>query len=70
MAIKYKADILARLKDRGYSSTRLRKEKLFGERTIQDIRTQAEIPYKALNRLCELLDCEIGDIIEYVQDEK
>lgn len=70
MAIRYKADILARLKARGYTTSRLRKEKIFGEKAIQDFRTQAEIPYKTINHLCKLLECGIEDIVEYIPDEQ
>lgn len=69
MAIRYKGDILAALKEKGFSSSRLRNEKIFGEKTMQDFRTNAEIPYKTLNKLCSLLSCDVSDIIEYVPDE-
>ena len=70
MSIRYKGDILGALKENGYSSAKLRKEKIFGEKTMQDFRTNAEIPYKTLNKLCSMLGCGVGDIIEYVPDEK
>lgn len=69
MAIRYKDNILGALKDKGYSTARLRKEKIFGERTMQEFRTNGVIPYKTLNKLCELLDCDVGDIIEYVKED-
>lgn len=68
MAIRYKGDILGRLKEKGYSTAALRKEKIFGEKTMQDFRTNAEIPYKTLNKLCSLLGCGVADIIEYIPD--
>lgn len=68
MAIRYKGDILAALKEKGYNTTRLRKEKVFGEKTMQDFRSNAEIPYKTIDKLCALLGCQPGDIMEYTQD--
>ena len=38
MAIVYKIDVLKELKEKGYNTTRLRKDKLLGEATIQKIR--------------------------------
>ena len=70
MAIRYKGDIMGQLKDKGYNTYRLRKEKIFGERQLQEFRNNGVIPYKALNRLCELLECQPGDFIEYVPDEE
>ena len=37
MPIEYKIDILSELKAAGYSTYRLRKEKLLGEATMQDL---------------------------------
>ena len=67
--IKYKIDILTALKGAGYSSYRLRKEKIFGEKTIQDFR--AGVPVlsdECLSKLCRLLNLQPGDIIEYTDD--
>ncbi len=66
--IRYKENILTKLKERGYNTSRLRKEKIIGESTMQLIRTQGEIPYKTLNFLCSTLECGIEDIIEYIPD--
>ena len=38
MAIRYKIDILAALKAKGYSSTKIREEKLIGQSYLQQIR--------------------------------
>ena len=68
--IKYKIDVLAELKKAGYSTYRIRKEKLFGEREIQEIRQGKVIcNINMLSKLCELLQCQPADIIEY-QPEK
>ena len=69
MAIRYKAGILDALRAKGYTAYRIRKEKIFGERTLQDIRSRGAIPSKTLDRLCKILDCGIGDVIEYVPDD-
>ena len=38
MPIKYKGDILAMLKEKGYNTTTLRREKLLAEGVIQSLR--------------------------------
>ena len=35
MAIRYKVDIMAKLKEKGYSSTKIREEKLIGQSYLQ-----------------------------------
>lgn len=65
MPIKYKVDVLAALKEKGYSSYKMRKEKVFGERTIQQLRNQEPVSWEVLSRICALLECQPGDILEY-----
>ena len=68
MPVKYKIDILAQLKDAGYSTYRLRKEKLLGESVLQQIREGVPVSWANLGRLCQLLHCQPGGLLEYVQD--
>ncbi len=68
MAIRYKIDIMAELKKRGYSSTRIREEKLIGQSYLQQIRHGELVSWKTLDMICSLLDCQPGDIIEYVRE--
>lgn len=67
MAIRYKVDIMAALKAKGYSSTRIREEKLIGQSYLQQIRHGELVSWKALDTICSLLDCQPGDLIEYVE---
>ena len=67
--IRTRAGILDRLKAVGYSSYRLRQEKLLGQRMIQQLRECKPVSGEALNLLCRLLDCQPGDILEYIPDE-
>lgn len=70
MAIKYKIDVLAKLKENGYSSYRLRKDKIFGEATIQKIRKRELVSWENISTICELLECQPGDIVEYSKDDE
>lgn len=68
--INYKINIMEALKEKGYTSYRLRKEKIFGEATMTKFRNKDYINFDNLNILCNLLDCQPGDIIEYVPDDQ
>ncbi len=63
--VQYKIDILAALNNAGYSSYRLRKEKLMGERTIQQLRTNSLVSWANIDIICRLLNCQPGDLLEY-----
>ena len=65
----YKFDVLETLKESGYNTTRLRKEKLLGENAIQSLRRGEMVGIIALEKICSLLDMQPGNIIKYVGDE-
>lgn len=69
MPMIYKFNILAALKEKGYSSTRLRNEKILSESTMQKFRRNEMVSTDNITRLCKLFDCQPGDIIEYIPDE-
>ena len=69
MPIQYKIDILKALKEHGFSTTRIRKEKLLSEGALQSLREEKAISFANLEKLCALLNCQPGDILEYVPDE-
>ena len=69
MPLKFKIDPLAALKEAGYSSYRLRKERVFGERVITQLRNKEPVSWEVLGRLCALLNCDIGDILQMEREE-
>lgn len=69
MSIKYKIDVMQALKDKGYSSYYLMKNKIFGQATMTKFRHKGQLNFNDLNKLCTLLQCQPGDILEYVPDD-
>lgn len=67
--IRYKIDIIAELKKAGYSTYRLRKENILGQETIQKINKGKVVYGNTLDKICEMLDCQPGDILEYVKPQ-
>ena len=64
----YKFNVLDSLKEAGYNTTRLRKEKLLGVNAIQSLRRGEMVGIIALEKICRLLDMQPGNIIKYVDD--
>ena len=69
MPIVYKTDILSALKEAGYNTNRIRKEKLLSEGVLQSMRSQKYISMENLARVCALLDCQPGDLIAFSREE-
>lgn len=64
----YKFDVLESLKESGYNTSKLRKDKLLGENAIQSLRKNEMVGIIALEKICRLLDMQPGNIIKYVED--
>ena len=61
---KYKIDVLKELSNRGYTSTKMRKDKIISQATLQNIRQGKGITTDTINILCIILKCQPSDIIE------
>jgi putative transcriptional regulator len=68
MSIRYKKDILDALKTAGFSTYKIRKEKLMGEATLQKIRNGELVSWDNIDTICRLLGCQPGDLVEYVEE--
>ena len=69
--IRYKIDIAKALKEKGYTSTTIRKDGLLPGRTFESIKTGGNITLDTLNKICIMLRCQPGDLIEcYITDEE
>lgn len=65
MPLQYKIDVVAALKDKGYTSYKIRQEKLLSESTIQKLRSGKGVSWENIETLCRLLNCQPGDLLHY-----
>ena len=61
--------ILAELKKKGFSSTKIREEKLIGQSYLQQLRHGELVSWKTVDTICSLLECQPGDLIEYLKED-
>ena len=69
MPLKYKVDILTELKEKGYNTNKIRTEGLLSQSTLQKFRNKQGVSWENLETLCDLLDCQSGDLIEFQKEE-
>lgn len=63
--------LLKKLEKRGYTSYRIKQNKIIGQGTLTAIKNgTGGLDAKSIAKLCALLDCQPGDIMEYVPDER
>ncbi|MDE5932751.1 MAG: helix-turn-helix transcriptional regulator [Lachnospiraceae bacterium] len=66
MAISYQK-LFRLLEEKGWTTYKIRKEKLIGQGTLTALKNgTGGLDSKTISRLCEVLDCQPGDIMEYI----
>ena len=70
MPVKYRIDVLEALKEAGYSTYKMRKEKLLGESVLQQLREGVPVSWTNIGRICCLLGCQPGDILMYEAEKE
>lgn len=69
MALKFKIDVLAALKEKGITTYQIRKDRLLSESTVQKLRAGVGVAWENIETLCRLLECQPGDLMEYIPEE-
>ena len=66
--LRYKFEVLKKLREAGYTAYKMQKENILSNSTIQKLRRGEIVGGRNIDTLCRLLDCQPGDLIEYVSD--
>lgn len=69
MPLIYKINVLAALKEVGYTTYRIRKNGLLSQSTLQKLREGIGVSWDNVETLCRLLKCQPGDILKYVEEK-
>lgn len=68
MSIKY-SKLIQALADRGVNSYTVKTQKIIGSETYKKIMQGGHIDTRSIDKLCKYLNCQPGDILEYVPDD-
>ena len=61
--------LFERLKEKGITTYRIRKDKLLGQGTLTALKSgKGGLDRNTIDKLCKLLDCQPGDLMEYIPD--
>lgn len=69
MSIDY-SHLFELMKEKGLTTYRIRKEKIISETTLQKLREGKVVTTEAIDKLCCALNCQPGDIMEYIPEVK
>ncbi len=63
--------LFALLQSKGMNMNSLRKDKVIGVATLEKMRKgEGHVDTRSIEKLCEYLDCQPGDIMEYIPAQK
>lgn len=68
--LKYKIDVIAKLKESGYNSTKILKDGIISQSAMQKFRNGEMVGIKTIEQICGLLNIQPGDIIEYEKKDE
>lgn len=55
--------------DKGMNKTQLRKEIGIGTATLAKLSANEKVSLDVIEKICKALDCQPGDIMEYIPDD-
>ena len=58
------------MKEKNLTTYKIRKEKIINESTLQHFRENKPVSTNSIAALCKALNCQPGDIMEYVEGEE
>lgn len=67
MSIKYDKLFLL-MKEKGLTTYKIRKENIISQGALTSLRAGKSVTMDTIEKLCKVLECQPGDIIEYVPD--
>lgn len=57
------------MRERGLTTYKIRKDKIISENALSALRHNKSVTIDTINRLCTVLQCQPGDILEYIGDD-
>lgn len=69
MPIRYDK-LIALMKEKGLTTYKIRKENIISQSALTAIKNGKSVTTDTIAKLCKALDCQPGDIMEYVEEEE
>lgn len=69
MPIKYDK-LFQMMQKRGLTTYKIRKENIISQSALTAIKNGKSVTTDTIAKLCKVLDCQPGDLIEYVDEEE
>ena len=60
--------LLSLMQEKGLTSYKIKQENIIGQATLKKIKEGGDIDTRTIAKLCKVLECQPGDIMEYVEE--
>lgn len=68
--IRYRQNVIELMAEKGVTTYVARRDKIFTESQLQQLRTDRLVTQETLNKICTILDCQPGFLLEFVPDDR
>lgn len=68
--IIYSCDVMEKLKEKGFTTYKLRQDKLISQGALQKLREGKLLSWHELDQVCGMLNCQPGDLVQYKPEAK
>ena len=62
--------LFKRLKAKGITTYKIKKENIIGQATLYKLKNGGYVDTRTIERLCEILECQPGDLMEYISNKE
>lgn len=69
MPIEY-SKLFELMKIKGITTYRIRKENIISQSALQSLKDGKSVTIDTIEKLCRVLDCQPGDILEYTPEDE
>ena len=69
MAIKFDK-LFALMAEKGLTTYKIRKQNIISQSALQNLKDNKSVTIDTIDKLCVALDCQPGDLMEYVPEEE
>jgi len=69
MSIRYDK-LFALMKEKGLTTYKIRKDNIISQGALTLLKHNKSVTIDTIEKLCKALDCQPGDILEYVKDDE
>ena len=62
--------VFVKLKEKGITTYKIRQDSIISQHALQALKHNRSVTTDTIEKLCKVLQCQPGDLMEYIDDEE